>query len=444
MDVHDNVGVQIGDGNQLHIHAVDNDVGLLVRHGTEQIAHGRENRFYLEISNRTTSSKSLELMVEGLRDTVAKIVPDKIVDLPGREKVERMLVLRCAPTEPMAGPIPFRVVVIDRDTARVRVQSDQVRITIPAKPALASALILEDRVSSGGSYAASLRLMNNGNTELHGGLCIDSPLGGAAGVLPRKGIRLEADRFDLNPGKHAEIAVELDFPVQDWMNRTWAIPIGIEVADHEAVSGPISGGSVIVQYGILSDFRRAIANLTRWFLDWNSHRHRVRRGWLLGCGLLLLFGGFLMGLAVAPSSTDPAAPPPTARPGPAAGAPSSVSATAVPHTMMPCRADTSIAMLKPLTADDARDHGAWLLEMENKRLQSWAKTNPVLGTYVVRASTRDEVCPGALKEYKPDVKYRIFIWVGPVPNTEKVTLCENLNRPADKDNYDCQLLPAVG
>lgn len=444
MDVHDNVGVQIGDGNQLHIHAVDNDVGLLVRHGTEQIALDRENRFYLEISNRTSSSKRLELMVEGLRDTVAKIVPDKMVDLPGREKVERMLVLRCAPTEPMAGPIPFRVVVIDRDTARVRVQSDQVRITIPAKPALTSALVLEDRVSSAGSYAASLRLVNNGNTELHGRLYIDSPFEGAAGVLSRKGVRLEDDRFDLNPGKSTEIAVELDFPVQDWMNRTWTIPLGIEVADHEAVSGSISGGSVIVQYGILSDFRRTMANLTRWFLDWNGHRHQVRRGWLLGCGLLLLFGGFLMGLAVAPSPTDPTATPPTARPRPAAGAPSSTSAIAVPHTTMPCRAGTSIAMLKPLTADDASAHGAWLLEMETKRLQSWADTNPVLSTYAVRASTRDEVCPAALKEYQPDVKYTVFIWVGPVLDTEKATLCENLNRPADKYNYDCQLLPTVG
>jgi hypothetical protein len=442
MDVHDNVGVQIGDGNQLHIHAVDNDAGLLVRHGTEQIALDRENRFYLEISNRTSSSKRLEIMVEGLRDTVAKIVPDKMVDLPGREKIERMLVLRCAPTEPMAGPIPFRVVVIDRDTARVRVHSDQVRITIPAKPALTSALIMEDRVSSAGPYAASLRLVNNGNTELHGRLCVDSPLGDTA-VLSRKGVRLERDRFDLNPGKGTEIAAELDFPVQDWMNRTWTIPLSIEVADHEAASGPISSGSVIVQYGILSDFRRAMANLTRWFVDWNGHRHRVRRGWLLGCGLLLLFGGFLMGLAVASSPTDPAATPPTAKPRPTAGAPSSASAILVPHTTMPCRAGTSIAMLKPLSADDARAHGAWLLEMENKRLQSWAKTNPILSTYAVRASTRDEVCPPALKEYKPDMKYTIFIWVGPVPNTEKATLCENLNRSADKNNYDCQLLPTV-
>src|SRR6266498_1302674 len=115
MDIHDNLGVQVGNGNQLHIHAVDNDVGLLVRHGSEQIALDRDNSFYLEISNRTSSPKRLELMVEGLRDTVAEVVQDKMIDLPGRGKAERTLILRCGATEPMAGPTPLRVVVIDRD-----------------------------------------------------------------------------------------------------------------------------------------------------------------------------------------------------------------------------------------------------------------------------------------------------------------------------------------
>lgn len=435
MDVFDNVGVQVGNGNQLNIHAVDNDVGLIVRHGSEQIAFERDNRFYLEISNRTSSPKRLELRIEGLRETVATLHPDKTIYLPGDGTVECTLILRCTVTEPMAGPHPFRVVVIDRDTARVRVQSEQIRITIPANPVLASQLILHSRVSSAGTYNASLELTNNGNGELHVRPRVHELLN-AADVLPNKGVRLQSEWFNLLPGKPAEIPVEIDFPNQEWADRTWTVPISIEVEDHQTVGGVLDGGSEITQYGVSSDLGRAAADLASRFRSWNRHHHRVRGIWLLVCGLLLLIAGVWIGSAGAPSDAESMVAPRTASPTPAAGA--APSATEVPNTAMPCQSGTFVAMLKPLTADEAKAHGAWLLKVETARFQHWAEVNPVLSTYAIHASTRDEVCSTVLDKYGPT--YTTFIWVGPVPSQEGPMLCTHLNRPPGGNGYDCMLL----
>lgn len=144
-----------------------------------------------------------------------------------------------------------------------------------------------------------------------------------------------------------------------------------------------------------------------------------------------------MGLVFAPPPAESAAPPPTTRPAPAPSA----SVTEVPYTAMPCQPDTSVAMLMPLTADEARAHGAWLLEVETERLGNWAEITPVLNNYAVHASMRAQLCPTVVGHYGP--KYTTFIWVGPVPTTEAATLCEDLNRPADKDDNDCLLLPTT-
>lgn len=45
--------------------------------------------------------------------------------------------------------------------------------------------------------------------------------------------------------------------------------------------------------------------------------------------------------------------------------------------------------------------------------------------------------------YKPAARFTTFIWVGPVPDREAAALCANLNKPADKDDHDCLLLPTV-
>ncbi|HYQ68069.1 FixG Ig-like domain-containing protein [Actinophytocola sp.] len=443
MDVFDNVGVQVGNGNQLNIHAVDNDVGLLVRHGSEQIAFDRDNRFYVEISNRTSSPKRLELRIEGLRETVATLHPDKTIDLPGGGTVERTLILRCTATEPMAGPNPFRIVVIDRDTARVRVQSELLRVTIPANPVVASQLILGSRVSSAGTYAASLELTNNGNGELHVRPRVHEPFEDAADVLPKKGVRLESEWLNLVPGQRVEIPVEIDFPNQEWADRRWTVPISIEVEDHESVGGALDDGSEITQYGVSADLGRATADLARRFGSWNRHHHRVRGIWILGCGLLLLVTGLWVGSAVASSVAESATAPRTASPMPAADA--APSTTEVPHTAMPCQPETFVAVLKPLTADEAQAHGAWLLEVETARFQYWAKVNPVLSTYTkddkpfIHATKRDDACPTVQAKYGPS--YTTLIWAGPVPSQASVTLCQDLNRPApNKINYDCLLV----
>jgi hypothetical protein len=45
----------------------------------------------VEISNRTSSPKRLELRIEGLRETVATLHPDKTIDLPERVKILRQV-----------------------------------------------------------------------------------------------------------------------------------------------------------------------------------------------------------------------------------------------------------------------------------------------------------------------------------------------------------------
>ncbi|TDV35431.1 FixG Ig-like domain-containing protein [Actinophytocola oryzae] len=443
MDVFDNVGVQVGNGNQLNIHAVDNDVGLLVRHGSEQIAFDRDNRFYVEISNRTSSPKRLELRIEGLRESVATLHPDKTIDLPGDGTVERRLILRCTATEPMAGPNPFRVVVTDRDTGRVRVQSEQLRVTIPANAVVASQLILGSRVSSAGTYTASLELTNNGNGELHVRPRVHELFEDTADVLPKEAVRLRGEWLNLLPGKRAETPVEIDFPNQEWADRTWTVPISIEVEDHESVGGALDDGSEITQYGVSADLGRTTADLARRFGSWNRHHHRVRGIWILGCGLLLLITGLRVGSAVASSDAESAAAPRTASPTSAVGA--APSTTKVRYTAMPCAPEKFVAILRPLTADEAQAHGAWLLEVEAARFERWAKVNPVLSTYAedgkppVYATKRDEACPKVKASYGST--FTTLIWVGPVSSQASVTLCQDLNRPAGNNiNYDCLLL----
>jgi hypothetical protein len=112
----------------------------------------------------------------------------------------------------------------------------------------------------------------------------------------------------------------------------------------------------------------------------------------------------------------------------------------LPYTEMPCQAGMSIAFLKPLTEEDMRTHGKWLLEIESARLQPLATSAPILlqQGVQVRASGRVQVCPVALKEYGPNEKFTAFIWAGPLPTGEAAEFCVNLGKP---NRHDCFLAP---
>lgn len=427
-EVHDNVAVQVGHGNVQHIHqAADNDVGLVIKYESEKIKLDRDNRFYLEITNRTSTPKRLILAIEGVRDTVVKVVPDNTVELPGLTMVERVFILRCTQTHPMAGSVPLQVVVMEADTGRVRFQSDQVRVTVPPRPVLASELAPPKQVPSTARYVSAVRLTNTGNTELHGTLRVprDRP-----GCLSATHVHLGTDRFDLSPGERTEIPAELTFPDRGWNNRAWVVLVNAEVEDDEKIGSSVRARCEVTQYGIWSILRRYVVNLPRRLTEWGGQRAQMRRGWLVGAGLLLLAAGVLVGQVVASTSPGPATEPPPATP----------MATEAHYTKMPCETGTFVASLKSLTEDDALAHGKWLVDSESARLRNLATSTPDLQKYKVQASRREDICPAALDTLKPGEKYTVFLWVGPVPEAEATMLCTSLGK---KVAYDCLRLPTA-
>lgn len=398
------------------------DVGLMIRLESENVALDRDNRLYLEITNRTSAPKRLSINVEGVRKTVATVLPDNLVELAGRTTVERVLTLRCTATDPMAGSLPLQVVLTDADTGKVCLQSGQVTVVVPSRPRLTCEVVPPARVSLAGRYRAVVRLANLGNAHLRGTVRAFDVPESDINCLGAGHVRLGDGRFDLSPGEQRDLPIELDFPGRHWTNRTWQVLVGADVEDHEEIRGSEASGREITQAGLWSSFRSHMA----------QHQQVRRRSLVLG-GFLVLVAGVLTGQSVVPGSEVPAG----ARGSSPEPAVESSTANELPYVKMPCQTGTSVAFLKPLEADDTRDHGSWLLENESRRLQPLTTRVPILrnNRVQVQISRRDQVCPSALDEdeYRPHEKYTAFIWVGPIPTTEGTELCNGIGKPLAHD-----------
>jgi hypothetical protein len=431
--------IATGDNPTIVVTAGTSDLGLTVRYERDEIAFGRENRYYLEINNRTSSPKRLTIKLEGVPDALIRFEPNNTATFVDEGAVARTLILQCAPTDLMAGSVPLRVVIKDEETGLVRLASEPITLRVPAWPSVDSQLLPPGHVFTAGTYGARLQLANTGNTAVYGTIRSAEVSDEEIDALDATRINLDESGFDLPWGGQQEILLHVDVPSPGVFDRKWAISLEFHIHNHGQGDVQSIRRYEFMQLGLWSIVQWQLAEAAQRVAVWGKQRRGVRQGWLAIGGVLLLVAGLLTGRATSATSSTTM---------PQAQAATASATTSIPmsspvlppsngepkYSVMPCVGGRSIVFLSAMKEQDVHDHGAWLQSFESQRLAYLAGSDPSLNGYAIQASQRDQVCPMAFKgKYRAAEDYVAFLWTGPVPSADAPGLCAKLQ----KGQYDC-------
>ena len=398
-------------------YARNDDIGVVLRHEHREVhlRVGAEERFYVTVTNRTGRARQVHFRVEGVTGLHWEIVADS-TDLPANGEIQLRLVVHCTSTAPMAGAAEVKVLVGDAAEG-LWWPSNPKPVFVEPAPRLGVSLTVPDvRVSGPGTYSLTLRLVNEGNTPLPVEVLVRTDFDGIEHPEWLHSDRVRAaGAFTLGYGDPPlDVPVEIVLPGQVPLDKTWHIPLRVQVNREDA---PRSEHSfTILQHGLVSDLR-----------EWGQAEETRKRRTLAAWAALPLAMGIALGTIIGGPPEVPETPPVQAG---AATAPRP-SEPQLEHTPMPCNPGESVLVLHSLEDSDSPADIKLRMDFETLWVKQRMGDAPALKGHVARLSTRDATCSAVLRGDRPTpANFTRFVWIGPFPADSAPALCAALLKVA--------------